>query len=381
MNAARSGAPLGALRSVAARALRGDAALLRVPPLGAAPHAYGDLVPLGFVLLGLRTAAAALDCTEIAAECDRVRDHLLANRSRGLWAYQSGGLETSIDSALILLALDDPVAVAELQRFHTGGGAYVPQLATRDREAGKMTVRDSLQHWCREDYTIACLVRALRARHRLPEMTSLAVLEAGFDARSGLFLANPYWADWALALALERDPAGAPLRERLRREILASRSPDGSFGRYDAALSSALAILALRALGTDEAELERSLAALADLLRRDVALPALPFYSTEQVAWSTWPPWDLLHVYSLGGAPQLIRVGGTEHAITFYRDTEGLIVNSLAVAALFGAARAPMPSGSTSRAPGHRRYACASAGEYVAEVALPPYLTDQAAAR
>ncbi|MEA2326715.1 MAG: hypothetical protein QOE68_1674 [Thermoanaerobaculia bacterium] len=344
-----------AARALATRALREPLALTSIPPLGAPPFAYGDVVPLGLLLMALEAAHAP--------EAQDLREHLLTRRVNGLWPYQTGGLETSIDSALVLLGVMDPASIEALERFNIGGG-YVPQLFTDGREPGKMTVRDSLLHWCQPDYSIACLVHALRRKAGLAPVMAPASLDEGFANRSGLYLANPYFVDWFLAMSAEGD-----LRDRLRRELLAGASPDGTFGRYDVMLSTALAVLALRALGVD---VTRHVDALAARFERDGILPATPFYSTEQIDWSKLAPWDLLAILTTEGGEQLIRVKGKEHAITWYRDAEGLVVAPLVALALRdGELRGDRPE--VHEQP-HPRYACATASEYIAEFALVPYV-------
>ncbi|MFT3776425.1 MAG: hypothetical protein QM820_64615 [Minicystis sp.] len=359
------------MRALAARALREPSALERILPLAQPSSPYGDLVPLGFLLLALDRAAEARGSEAIAGEAQRVRERLMQRRTRGLWAYQSGDLETSIDSGLILLSVRDRASIDALERFATGDGRYVPQLFTRGVEPGKMTVRDSLLHWCQPDYSIACLVRALRARAGLPAVTPLSVLSDGFETRAGLYLANPYFPDWLLALALEGDAGGAALRERLQREILAGAQPDGTFGRFDAPLSTALAVLALRALGTSTAVLARHVRALVDLTESDAT--ATPFYSTEQIAWSRLPPWELLARLTAGRSEQLIRAGGAEHVITWYRDPEGLVVQPLIALALLGASAAGEEPGRADEPP-KARYLCSTAADYIANHALAPCL-------
>ena len=241
----------GTVRALAARAIVEPLQMMCAPPLGKDSYRYGDLVPLGFVLFAMGTAAEELHSHDLAAGADAVREFLLARRTRGLWAYQSGALETSIDSAFVLLGMTDVETVLRLEQFSDRAGGYVPQLHTTAVEPGKMTVRDSLRHWCRSDYSIACLVRALRRRHGLETVTPLSLLEAGFETRGGLYLANPYFADWLLALALQTDPGADSLRVKLRNEVIASALPEWLFGSFDVALSTALAVLALRALDVD----------------------------------------------------------------------------------------------------------------------------------
>ncbi len=367
---------LDRVRSLAVRAITEPLKLTCVPPLGKEPYPYGDLVPLGVVLLTLQTAAAVLDSIDIAAEAERVRQYLMARRTRGLWAYQEGGLETSIDSGLVLLGMFEPRSVQELERFSDGNGGYLPQLHTREVEPGKMTVRDSLLHWCSADYSIATLVRTLRRRHALSTVTSLSLLESGFEQRSGLYLANPYFPDWLLAQAIQGDAEAEPLRERLQAEIVGSSSSDGLFGRFDILLSTALAILTLQALGTEGIEVHRE--ALASLIATDPPVESTPFYSTEKIMWSKSDPWTLLYLMEKGGTRQLIRSDGQEHVITYYRDHHGLVVYSLVLLALLGesnACRRPR-----TRVASHPRYQSEQPEHYIAEFALPPYLVSEVVA-
>jgi hypothetical protein len=333
-------------------------------------------VPLGFVHLALQTAAAVLHSIDIAAEAESVRQYLMARRTRGLWAYQEGGLETSIDSGFVLLGMWDSQAVQELERFSDGNGGYLPQLHTREVEPGKMTVRDSLLHWCRADYSIASLVSMLRRRHDLPTITPISVFESRFDQRSGLYLANPYFADWLLAQAIQGNPETESLREKLQAEIVGASSRDGLFGRFDILLSTALAILALHALGTEGIEVHQQ--ALASLIATETVVESTPFYSTEKVMWSKSDPWTLLYMSETGNARQLIRSGGQEHAITYYRDPHGLVVYSLALLALLlDTESCDRPR---ARVAFHPRYQSEQPENYIADFALPPYLVSETVA-
>jgi hypothetical protein len=364
---------LEATDALAVRALHSPVTLTRIPPLHHAPSAYGDLVPLGLVLLALEQAAAR-GRTHWSALAQALRAHLMAQRTRQLWPFQSGGLETSIDSGFVLLGVADRAAIAELERFNVGGGRYVPQLFSPEPEPGKMLQHAALRHWCQPDYSIACLVRALRGQSGLPTVTPLAELAMGFAQRSGLYLANPYWTDWWLALALVGDVEAEPLRAQLRDEISASRTSEGLFGKYDTALCTALALLALQALGAEAAALTPSYEALAALVAAERVCPAQPFYSTEQLAWSQLPPWELIHLLLSEQRQQLIRVGAHEHAITFYRDTEGLVVYPLIALALLNAAPVAGATDTAVTAAPHARYSCATPADYIAGFALPPYL-------
>jgi hypothetical protein len=346
--------------------------LTAIPPFAKDPFPYGDLVPLGFVLFALRIAAQRFQAEHPAGAADRLEAVLLSRRVRGLWAYQHGGLETSIDSGLVLLGMNAPGIVAELERFSDGHGSYVPQLFTNGVEPGKMSMRDSLSHWGCSDYSIACLVRGLRSRTGLPALTPLPLLTDGFNTRSGLYLANPYFPDWLLSLAIGNDAEAAHLRHKLSAEVQASVNVDGSFGKFDLLLSTALAVLCLQ--NTAGGAPSRSLDALRSLAFESAA--SIPFYSTETIAWSKSDPWLLIYLGTLGGMRHLVRARGQEHAITFYRDEAGMVACSLALAALASATETDAPAASTTC---HPRYLCQQP-EYIASYAVAPYVQLEAAA-
>lgn len=334
-------------------------AMTCLPPAGGSPWPYGDLVPLGLVA---RALAASTDEPHRAAAL-LVRRHLDARSEDGLWAFHAGTLTTATDSSLVLLGTDDADAVARLERFNDGTGGYLPQLDAATREPGRMARSDDSRHWCQPDLATTCLVRALRRTHGLPERTPLATLEAAFAHRSGLFFANPYLTDWVFALAIRDDPDAGPLRARLRAEVLSSMRPDFSFGRYDPALSTALAILTLAALGYRGRSLHCAQVRLLGMVEATGQWPAAtPFYST----------------LAVGGPvvrqPGLIRSGGGWFALSLYEDSHRMIATALAALAL-GEASDPglrdVPVAVDDPAP---RYRCPDAAAYVERFALPPYV-------
>ncbi|HEX5454144.1 MAG TPA: hypothetical protein VFX06_10145 [Stellaceae bacterium] len=353
--AARAGA-YAVLARLAAEARRGPLAMTCVSP-GAAPAPYGDLVPLGFLARAL--AASAERPHQAAAEL--VRRHLRARSEDGLWAFHSGGLPTATDSSLVLLGVGDQDAVERLERFGDGGGGYLPQRAAAVRRPGYMQMTEANRHWCQPDLATTCLVRALRRNAGLSEKTPLCSLERAFDRRSGLFFANPHLMDWVFALAIRDDPDASELRDRLCAEMRASARPDYSFGGYDVALSTALAILTLAALGARGRLLHCAQVRLAGLIGETGQWPAAtPFYST------------LAGFPDAVGQPGLLRPG---HALSLYEDTCRIIVTSLVALALgeiCDPALRDLPTGDGEEAA--PRYRCTSVGDYVSRFALPPYL-------
>ena len=84
-------------------------------------------------------------------------------------------------------------------------------------------------------------------------------MEQGHENRSGLYFANPYMVAWAL----QGTASATELRGRLATDILASMNDDGSFGRYDVPMCTALAILALVSLSAGDEAVHRARLRLA----------------------------------------------------------------------------------------------------------------------
>ncbi|MBF0307158.1 MAG: hypothetical protein HQL41_16085 [Alphaproteobacteria bacterium] len=331
------------LGQMALAARRQSLAMTCLPPPPAAPHPYGDLVPLGFVARALRRIADVE--TGLVAAAELLRRHLDAARQDGLWAFHRGRLVTATDSALVLLGLSDPAAVERLERFSDGAGGYLPQL--------DMVVSPRTRHWRRADLGTTLAVRALRREAGLAE---LGQLDDWFERRGALFFANPFLVDWLFALA-------SPDR-RLEAELRAAVNPQGGFGRWDEAFSTACAILALSALGCRDRLLRRAQLRLLELCDGQGHWPAAtPFYSSELLEAE----------HGLAGRDGIIRAGGQLVAVTLYEDGWRMIGTAVAAMAL----SAPCDDGVEApevAGPAHPRYRAPDIGAYLAGFALPPYL-------
>ena len=346
-------------------------AMTCLPPPPEKPFAYGDLVPLGFLLMALRRCHADVPSERIR----ELEQLLLSRRRRELWAFHSGTLITATDSALVLLGLDRPESVAALEVFADGKGGYVPQLWSDREEPDRMRASLARRHWCQSCYATTCLVRYHQRRFGLPVGASLDGLASGFERRSGLYFGNPHLVDWAFALAIQGDEAAAPLGARLASELLASRNDDGLFGSFDRALSTAWAILALAALGFSGAALLRSQEALAELLLSGgVGEKAVPFYSSQRLDTSGIAAGLAAVSALMEPDPHVARTGGQTHGVSYYEDTHGIIGTAMGLLAL---AREPGPDtpGTEGGAAPHPRYSCPTHADYVAAFALPPYLS------
>ena len=342
------------------------------PPPPVEPFAYGDLVPLGFLL---RTVAAD---PEGISPFRQGLEALLRGRRQGLlWPYHTGTLVTCIDSALVLQGFDEPAGVEALEIFADGRGGYFPQLCSEEQERGKMVITPRNGHWCQPEYGTTCLVTALRAQNGLRRKTAVEYLERGFGNRGGLYFANPYLVDWALAWALQGTTSAAGLRGRLAKDVLASMNEDGSFGRYDVPMSTALAILALVSLSAGDEAVHRARLRLADLMMPDGRWPpGIPFYSSVTVPRERLSGGVLARLMLGRRVGQLVWLRDAVHAVSLYEDRHRVISTSLALLAL----TQPQPPVEGETAPStrkldgcHPRYRCEEHTEYVANFALPPY--------
>jgi hypothetical protein len=363
-----------ALASLAEEASRTPLALVCQPPPPAKPFPYGDLVPLGFLLRAVNADAPP------TSPVRRGLEDLLRDKRQGLlWAYHSDTLVTCIDSALVLQGFRDPAGVEALEIFGDGRGGYFPQLCSEKPERDKMIITAHNRHWCQPEYGTTCLTSALRAEAGLDRKTSVERLAEGYENRGGLYFANPYMADWALAWALQGASSATALRERLAVDILASVNEDGSFGLYDVPLSTALAILALTSLGVRGEAVRRACLRLADLMMPDGSWPSsIPFYSAVKIPREHVPGGVLARLMLGERQGQLLWLENGVYAVSLYVDGYRPISSALASLALMQ----PGPSAERDapampmqrRESCHPRYRCANHIEYIAGYALPPYL-------
>ncbi len=364
-----------ALASLADEASRTPLPLICQPPPPAKPFPYGDLVPLGFLLRAVKAG------TSPTPPVQRALEDLLRDKRQGLlWAYHSDTLVTCIDSALVLQGLLDPASIEALELFADGRGGYFPQLCSEKPERDKMTITAHNGHWCQPEYGTTCLASALRAEAGLGRKTSVQYLAERYESRSGLYFANPYMVDWALAWALHGVASATALRERLAADILASANEDGSFGRYDVPVSTALAILALSSLGVGGEVVRRARLRLAGLMMTDGTWPSsTPFYSAVKVPRERLPGGVLARLMLGERQGQLLWLGGGVYAVSLYVDGYRTISSALASLALMP----PGPSAERDALPMqrrescHPRYRCADHIQYIADYALPPYLVYQ----
>jgi hypothetical protein len=363
-----------AIASLAREACLTSLPLTCRPPPPMKPFGYGDLVPLGFLL-----RAVNADAYSAPAVRRDLEDVLRARRQGLLWPYHTGTLVTCIDSALVLQGFGDPAAVEALETFADGRGGYFPQLCSEVPERGKMVITPNNRHWCQPEYGTTCLVAALRAEAGLERKTTVEYLAGRYESRGALYFANPYMMDWALAQALHGIAAANALRGQLATDILASMNEDNSFGRYDAPMSTALAILALTSLGVGGEAVRGARLRLAKLMMSDGRWPSgIPFYSAVTIPKERLPAGALARLMLGERRGQLAWLKGEVHAVSFYIDKHRMLSTALAVLSLtqpiplveLDAATLPI----RRRESCHPRYCCENHMEYIVGHALPPYI-------
>jgi hypothetical protein len=381
-----------ALVKLAESACERSLAMTCQPPPPDQAFAYGDLVPLGFVLKGLNRAATLLEDEDetkdvVLATRGKLSRYLLDRRQENLWAFHSQRLVTATDSALVLQGFNEPKSLEALELFADGQGGYYPQLWSTDQRPNKMLLDESCNHWCQADYATTCLVRALRQEAGLITTTRTEYLTEGMSTRSGLYFANPYLVDWVLARAIAQDELAHSLRSQLLAEILASINDDYSFGLYDQAFSTALAILSLVQLGYRGQEMRVAQLRLLEFMDQDGLLPkATPFYSSlrlnSQLGDQAILGLLMAQTFSYGTKQKQIRqIEGEYQSISLYEDTHSLITTALAALAFSEPYSATTPESKYSDRPQqeiHPRYLCRNHSEYIAKFALPPYLATKA---
>jgi hypothetical protein len=242
------------------------------------PFPLGDIAPIGFLLHALKAFRGWSGIDEIITGLE---DLLRGKRKSGLWAFHDDRLITATDSSLVLLGMDDLNAVKSLKRFFDGKNGYYPQLWSVKPVPDHMTITRGNQNWCQTDYATSCLVRSLRMQAGLSPLTHIQYLQTGFEQRGGLFFANPYLTDWALALAIGKDEQAEALCKKLKQEIIESQQWNGSFGFFDKLLSTALAILTLETLNDDSQAVDNGRYWLGNFVAKQEPWgKAIPFYSS-----------------------------------------------------------------------------------------------------
>ena len=300
---------------LASRSLDEGLALEMSAPGQDSTKPYGDLVPLGFLGLALRTVMESNGPqSEAAGEVlDRLTAHLERHRASGFWGYSQGCIPTSTDTALVALAGVTP-DLDQLERLRGPAGGFTPQRCSDSGEALTMKRTLATAHWEEEDVPTTALIEALRIDSGLAPTLDAKWFLARFQLWGGLYFTPPMLGLWSMARISSRLGPWEPLepiasdedastaeeaaaevtadradrsdqvdRSSLRKTILqmldGHRNEDGGFGTFDPLLNNSLAILTLAELGVlDRAATIAQLQVLDAWERPDTV--ETPFHST-----------------------------------------------------------------------------------------------------
>ncbi|MEA5480089.1 hypothetical protein VB774_20870 [Pseudanabaena galeata UHCC 0370] len=364
------------LQKTTESALQSPLSMTCFPPAPEPPFAYGDLVPLGFVLRSLRD-------TQMTEAYAQLSAYIISQQQEFLWAFHQKRLITATDSALVMQGLtgDLSATYAALEQFSDGQG-YYPQLWAESSLPHRMIKDPSCTHWCQTDFATTAMIRALQLSNGIEPKTPITYLTDKMAERSGLYFANPYLVDYYLALALQEDtPTSQLARQQLLEEVLSSRNKDLSFGYFDIPLSTALAILTIAALGSQGRIMRASQLRLLDFLDSAGSFPAsIPFYSSLRLDASEQSDFKLkMMQLNLFADPrkrsQIQQIGEEYHSISLYVDNHKMISTALAVSALNTPCH--VETYDIDRLPpvnAHPRYRCRDQISYIAKFALRPYV-------
>jgi len=364
------------LQKLTEEALQSSLSMTCVPPAPEPPFAYGDLVPLGFVLRSLRD-------TQTTAAYAQLSEHIISQQQEFLWAFHQQRLITATDSALVMQGLTGDLSetFAALENFSDGQG-YYPQLWAESSQPNRMIKDPSCVHWCQTDFATTAMIRALQLSNGIEPKTPITYLTDRMAERSGLYFANPYLVDYYLALALQEDtPTSQLARQQLLEEVLSSRNKDLSFGYFDIPVSTALAILTIAALGSRGRIMRASQLRLLDFLEAAGSFPAsIPFYSSlrldaDEQSNLKFKMMQLNLFADPRKRSQVQQIGEEYHSISLYVDNHQMISTALAVSALNTPCHAEVYDiDELPPVNAHPRYRCRDQISYIAKFALRPYV-------
>lgn len=348
------------LEKVALRSLNEKLAMSWLPPDGGPTMPFGDLVPMGFV------NAALKDYAETKVQ-PLIEKRLIDKKLRGLWTFESDDLETSTDSSLVLHSMNDVEAAGLIQKFSDGKGGYFPQLWALNPQAGEMPYVREKRHWCQSDFASTCLAYASRRRLGYEkDAATEAYLKAGYESRSGLYYANPFFIDWIYALALNHCENADALKLKLRSEVLAALQAGYYVNNFDRVLSTAYACLALKETGYTGRTIKAMQIYVMNNFERERNGKNIPFYSS------------LINDQPLP-AGRLANVNGYQLSVSFHEDTYDMIYLSAVCMALNIQGLDSNDAGAMQNyiaATPNERYNCPNHLQYIQNFALVPYVKD-----
>ena len=144
------------LKRLAVESMNSQLKMEVIQPFGEPSFNMGDVVPKGF-LYGAISQYFKGDDLEIAYKKSLENDKL-----RGLWTFEKDDLETSIDSAIVIMNTFDRNATSLLKKFEDKKTkAFLPQTDAVLPKEGDMLFVAEKKHWCQPDLSISALILSL----------------------------------------------------------------------------------------------------------------------------------------------------------------------------------------------------------------------------
>ncbi len=264
------------LKDLAIKSMASQLKMEVLQPFGEPSFQMGDVVPKGFLY------GALSQCLKDDTIVNEYRKSLEGDKLRGLWTFEKDDLETSIDSALVIMNLYDEEATSILKKFQDEETkAYLPQTDAILPKKGDMQYVPEKDHWCQPDISISALILSLMKRHNLEVEDELVdYVNENIEKRSGLYFTNPYFVDWLYAKGLSvSDPSGK-IKKQLIESILSSVNSDFSLGTFDKVFSTACGIMALKELGCESSLIYALQLYVLNNYRNPKESQPIPFYSS-----------------------------------------------------------------------------------------------------
>lgn len=279
-------------------------------PFGEPSFLMGDVVPKGFLYGAMQLYFPDEEITK------SLEKSLLADKLRGLWTFEKDDLETSIDSAFVLMNYRDKRAAELISKFEDKETAgYLPQIDSSTPNEGEMQYVKEKDHWCQPDIAVSALILGLQNEMGLPYKEKLVdFVVNNFEQRSGLYTTNPYFVDWIYAKGLVVSK-NQTLIDQLKEEILSSVNEDYSVGKFDKVFSTACAALALQELGCSKNLIFGLQLYVLNNYRNPMEQQPIPFYSSLII------PSDK--------QGRTCQIGDTNLSIYLYKDIHNIVYLSL----------------------------------------------------
>ncbi|MHA1144016.1 MAG: hypothetical protein ACTSRW_04705 [Candidatus Helarchaeota archaeon] len=247
-----------------------------------------------------------------------LREWLLSTEVDLLYPMDTDSMCTAFDSATVFEGLAKNDSVNQTQVFRQADGGYIAQLNDSSYPNYSMDVYPWNEHWMLEDYGTTAMVYYFLDSFGYQNDTTVQYLIDNFENRSSMFIANPYYIDYLTARVLINQNGTNALMNSLLNDLLQKRNSDGTWGQYDVTLSTAFALLALKAMNYEGIEID---------------IGKLKLLQQQNVDGS-WDASTLWYSTYVGTGNDLLYIGNKTYQLTLWEDYQGLVTTSFIIDAL-----------------------------------------------